>query len=968
MRYNIFEEFKLKLGKETAFDFHGPFALFFVAVSWTHPWDKNKFYMLGVNKGRDSHFVFSDDRYKNTAKEKFSKFMLGQITVDSQKKIHEDISKNADKLYQKFSVPQNLNHLDFSELKKELKASRDTLSNLAADTLYIETFDKDIILSNVDNETANKISALWEEMTHPTVISFESRRNKFILDTFEEKGLKETAILARYIYTDYFTAQNLNFVEDRIKDIVDRKEEVEEKINNQKKIIKKNTESLSVKIKKETQKVKDIVEYTQFVINQRDLRKDPIAKFQTVMYDLASEIFKRIKLPEESFLGFITDEIIEMDVDDKKSILKELEMRKSGVAVLIRPDSSYEILHMKFEDALKKLDDIVHGIKHDGKKELKGSPASKGFVSGKVRIVIDVKNAIFKEGEILVTSMTRPEFVPLMKKAGGIITNEGGITSHAAIISRELGIPCIIGTKIATKILHDGDLVEVDADKGVVRIMERAEGKEKDEPIDKYLSDIGNQKIYASIANTSPLLYFSKWNKNSYFAKHFKNTTPFFVAGVARRGEMFAYPTENTLADCSIEFLKNYLSHPEILAKTKSEISQYVDKTYKLYEKYPHDIISKLNFPSKIDLLTQTLDLICEGSAWGAIAVHFDKKYLLSKLTELGNPVSLEDIELMWETAIHPVEESFVEEQKRYLLSLVIKQLPLREISENCQHFYTSYLDVKDVVWVEDRLKKEYPALLDPKQAKEAISIMDKKLASRRNKYKKWFTKLNQNQKVFASYIQTIIFVRDVRKSILNRGLTIVWRIAEGIAHKSGIPREAIPFLTVDELRNGISYISDHKDEIEGRLNGVCHYCDSDGNLIISPCDYELEKKRLDERLHGSIQGKNDSSINGQTGAPGKIVGRVKIVFSVDDKNVIFNDGEILVAGMTRPEYVPLMKKASAIITDEGGITCHAAIVSRELGIPCVIATKIATKFLHDGDLVEVDADNGVVRIMEKAK
>ena len=135
-----------------------------------------------------------------------------------------------------------------------MKASRDALSNLVMDTIYIETFDKDIILSNVDNETANKISALWEEMTHPTVISFENRRNKFILDTFEEKGLKETAILARYIYTDYFTAQNLSFVEDKIKNIVSKKEGVEEKINNQKKIIKKNTESLSVKIKKETQK------------------------------------------------------------------------------------------------------------------------------------------------------------------------------------------------------------------------------------------------------------------------------------------------------------------------------------------------------------------------------------------------------------------------------------------------------------------------------------------------------------------------------------------------------------------------------------------------------------------------------------------------------------------------------------------------------------------------------------------
>ena len=65
---------------------------------------------------------------------------------------------------------------------------------------------------------------------------------------------------------------------------------------------------------------------------------------------------------------------------------------------------------------------------------------------------------------------------------------------------------------------------------------------------------------------------------------------------------------------------------------------------------------------------------------------------------------------------------------------------------------------------------------------------------------------------------------------------------------------------------------------------------------------------------------------------------------------------------MTRPEYLPLMKKASAIVTDEGGITCHAAIVSRELGKPCVIGTKVATSTFHDGDVVEVDATKGTVK------
>jgi pyruvate,water dikinase len=67
---------------------------------------------------------------------------------------------------------------------------------------------------------------------------------------------------------------------------------------------------------------------------------------------------------------------------------------------------------------------------------------------------------------------------------------------------------------------------------------------------------------------------------------------------------------------------------------------------------------------------------------------------------------------------------------------------------------------------------------------------------------------------------------------------------------------------------------------------------------------------------------------------------------------------------MTTPDYVSSMKVAGAIVTNEGGLLCHAAIISRELGKPCVIGTKIATQVLKDGDMVEVDADNGVVRII----
>ena len=93
--------------------------------------------------------------------------------------------------------------------------------------------------------------------------------------------------------------------------------------------------------------------------------------------------------------------------------------------------------------------------------------------------------------------------------------------------------------------------------------------------------------------------------------------------------------------------------------------------------------------------------------------------------------------------------------------------------------------------------------------------------------------------------------------------------------------------------------------------------------------------------------------------------GKVKIISS--DKNLgKIKDGDILVASMTMPKYLPAMKKASAFVTDEGGITCHAAIIAREMRKPCIIGTKIATQVLKDGDLVEVDAERGIVTIVEK--
>ena len=129
-------------------------------------------------------------------------------------------------------------------------------------------------------------------------------------------------------------------------------------------------------------------------------------------------------------------------------------------------------------------------IKTTDKKEniiISGLPASPGFVSGKAHVILDVKDIDqFNSGEILITVMTSPDWVPAMKKAKAIVTDEGGITSHAAIVSRELGVPCIVGTgghgKKATETIKTGDIITVDSKNGLVYTGEiKVEEREKEE-------------------------------------------------------------------------------------------------------------------------------------------------------------------------------------------------------------------------------------------------------------------------------------------------------------------------------------------------------------------------------------------------------------------------------------------------------------------------------------------------------
>ena len=190
---------------------------------------------------------------------------------------------------------------------------------------------------------------------------------------------------------------------------------------------------------------------------------------------LMEEIAKRCGVDiNELNLYYLIEEIGDLLIHNHKLSLQEQQDRKKCFVGLWKNGGANYYSGDKAEQIAKEeLGSLFETEKVDS---FKGMVANKGFTQGTVRVLWsnDILQAremrkTFQKGNILITQMTQPNIMDIAARAGAIVTEEGGMLSHAAIISRELKIPCIIGTKIATKVLKDGDLVEVDANKGVVR-------------------------------------------------------------------------------------------------------------------------------------------------------------------------------------------------------------------------------------------------------------------------------------------------------------------------------------------------------------------------------------------------------------------------------------------------------------------------------------------------------------------
>ncbi|MBS3158865.1 hypothetical protein J4206_06280 [Candidatus Woesearchaeota archaeon] len=274
-----------------------------------------------------------------------------------------------------------------------------------------------------------------------------------------------------YLDADYFMHEINELVKKGIT------KEMENYAKNYRKILyenKKRKQQLFKELKLSDELIQ-LLEISDFMAKLQDNRKHVTTITLSYIDNFLAEISKRYNLKHELVRYLIQAEVTEFNLNNltdqmleerrAKSIFfytyesqKEKEPEKRGIVFTGR----------KAEQMITQLMDEDHGEIH----ELKGNCASPGKVTAIVKVCRGANEiAKVQRGDILVACMTQPEFVPAMKKAAAIITDEGGLTCHAAIVSRELGIPCLIGTRKATKVLKDGMKVEVDADNGVVRIL-----------------------------------------------------------------------------------------------------------------------------------------------------------------------------------------------------------------------------------------------------------------------------------------------------------------------------------------------------------------------------------------------------------------------------------------------------------------------------------------------------------------
>jgi len=284
------------------------------------------------------------------------------------------------------------------------------------------------------------------------------------------------------------------------------------------------------------------------------------------------------------------------------------------------------------------------------------------------------------------------------------------------------------------------------------------------------------------------------------------------------------------------------------------------------------------------------------------------------------------------------------------------------KIKEICNNFcWTSMGYFDEEPKTEYYYTQEVKRLLkrNPKKDLQEIIIQEKK----EQKQKKGFLKnLTKKQKNIIFFANKTVFLKDYKKECLNVITYHAEKLFKALADLTGKNKSFIKDLTHEEIKKLV---------FEGRVNLNLVKTRNRSNVILAMPgktkiligkEADIFKKKLFKNQIKSIK-----KHKGRVASKGVAKGRAKTVISFSDFKKV-KRGDILVVISTSPDYVDVIRKAAAIVAEEGGITSHVSIISREMKKPCIVGLPMATSIFKDGDMIEVDAVKGIVNILKRNK
>ncbi|MBI2597892.1 MAG: hypothetical protein HYW50_01720 [Candidatus Diapherotrites archaeon] len=236
--------------------------------------------------------------------------------------------------------------------------------------------------------------------------------------------------------------------------------------------------------------------------------------------------------------------------------------------------------------------------------------------------------------------------------------------------------------------------------------------------------------------------------------------------------------------------------------------------------------------------------------------------------------------------------------------------------------------------------------------SKEELAKEQEKLAER--------LKIDEKHRRLFSLTMEYMYWKTLRRDVQSFAFFVFETFQNEVVKRFGFSLKETRQLHYNEMNALLDGKKIEKESLQERQKHSVYILENGKTSLLSGND-ALEKSREIQEEELDLQAK---ILKGNCAMPGKVVGFAKVI-NTQDQFFKLQENDILVSFATTPDMTAIIKKAGAIVTDQGGITCHAAIISRELKIPCVVGTKIATKIIKDGERIEVDASDGTVKRLE---